>query len=143
MTRMSDADVEAYIKDAENQWAESVATADPTILKRVLADDFIWTLPDGQRWNRKQTIEDSAAGPGDFLSDHLDEAHVRVFGGFAVTVGSETWTRKAKDGTSCSGRFVWTDTWTERKGKWYILNAEDLIPPTSANPKGCFQGLAN
>jgi hypothetical protein len=27
------------------------------------------------------------------------------------------------------GRFVWTDTWVRRKGKWQIVAAEDLIAP--------------
>jgi len=27
------------------------------------------------------------------------------------------------------GRFVWTDTWIRRNGKWQIVAAEDLIAP--------------
>ena len=27
------------------------------------------------------------------------------------------------------GRFVWTDTWLRRNGKWQIVAVEDLIAP--------------
>jgi len=27
------------------------------------------------------------------------------------------------------GRFVWTDTWIRRNGKWQIVAAEELIAP--------------
>jgi hypothetical protein len=27
------------------------------------------------------------------------------------------------------GRFVWTDTWIRRNGRWQIVAAEDLIAP--------------
>jgi hypothetical protein len=65
------------------------------------------------------------SGPGDFLSDHLDYAHVRFFGDTAVVQGSETWTRKGDR----KGRFVWTDTWLRRNGKWQIVAAEDDSVP--------------
>jgi hypothetical protein len=29
-------------------------------------------------------------------------------------------------------RFVWTDTWIRRNGKWQIVAAEDLIVPETS-----------
>ena len=31
------------------------------------------------------------------------------------------------------GRFVWTDTWLQRNGRWQIVAAEDLIAPEKAD----------
>ncbi len=47
-------------------------------------------------------------------------------GDTAVAQGSESWVRQ----TGERGRFVWTDTWILREGRWQIVAAEDLI----ANP---------
>jgi Domain of unknown function (DUF4440) len=120
----SQADAERYIKASESAWAESVSTNNSSVLKRILASDFVWVL-DGEVWNKARAIADAEAGPGDFLSDHLNYAHVRFFGDTAVVQGSETWTRKG----GRKGRFVWTDTWIRRNGAWQIVQAEDITVP--------------
>ena len=37
-------EVERYIIASEDAWAKSVATNDASVVKRILADDFIWVL---------------------------------------------------------------------------------------------------
>ena len=120
----SQAEAERYIKASEAAWAESVSTNDASVLKRILASDFVWVL-DGKVWNRARAIADAEAGPGDFISDHLNYAHVRFFGEVAVVQGMETWTRKG----GRKGYFVWTDTWIRRNGQWRIVAAEDITMP--------------
>jgi aminopeptidase C len=46
-------------------------------------------------------------------------------------LGNESW--KKKDGTP--GKFVWTDTWIKRAGKWQIVAAEDLVPPVAPSAR--------
>ena len=41
-----------------------------------------------------------------------------------------TWVRRT--GTPLRARFVWTDTWILRNGKWQIVASEDLIAPEPA-----------
>ncbi|MEO7201382.1 MAG: nuclear transport factor 2 family protein [Candidatus Tumulicola sp.] len=123
----SHADAEHYIKASESAWAESVPTNNTSVLKRILASDFVWVL-DGEIWNKARAVADAEAGPGDFLSDHLNYAHVRFFGDTALVQGSETWTRKG----GRKGHFVWTDTWIRRNGEWQIVQAEDVTVPIKA-----------
>ena len=103
--KFSPSQAEKYIKDSEAAWAESVATNDASIVKRILADDVVWVL-DGEVLDKAQAVKGAEGGPGDFVSNHLDYANVRFFGDTAVVQGSETWTKK--DGRK--GRFVWVDT---------------------------------
>jgi hypothetical protein len=117
-------DVERYIVQSEEAWAKSVATNDASVVKRILADDFIWVL-DGKVFDKKAAVGFVAAGPGPFLSNEPDYVHVRIFGDTAVAQGSETWTKK--DGRR--GKFVWTDTWLKRGGCWQIVNAQDTVVP--------------
>src|SRR5260221_8214885 len=102
----SKADAERYIVESESAWAASVATNDTSVVRRILADDFVWVL-DGRVLNKAQAVEEAGKGPYDFLSNKLEYAHVRFFGDTAVVQGSEMWTRKGGK----KGRFVWTDTW--------------------------------
>jgi hypothetical protein len=47
----------------------------------------------------------------------------------AVVYGSETATRKAKDGKPEPRCLTWTDTWLKRKRKWQIIAAQDAYFP--------------
>jgi hypothetical protein len=116
----SPSEAEQYIQSSEAAWAESVGTNDGSVVERILAEDCVWVL-DGKILTKSEAVADAKNGPGDFLSDHLDYAHVRFFGDTAVVQGSETWTRKG----GRKGRFLWTDTWLRRNGKWQIIAAED------------------
>lgn len=68
-----------------------------------------------------------------YVSNRLNEMKARFFGNAAVVQGSEAWERRT--GTPNRGRFVWTDTWIFRNGKWQIVAAEDLIAPVLASVK--------
>jgi hypothetical protein len=50
---------------------------------------------------------------------------VRFYGDTAVAQGNESWVRRVREPRR--GRFVWTDTWIRRNGRWQIVAAEDLI----------------
>lgn len=118
-------DAEQYIIQSERDWAESVASGDAKVIERILADDFIGVDPDGKQYDKKKMVEDTPNAPKEFASNHLDHVKVRFYGDTAVAQGDETWERR--DGKR--GRFVWTDTWVKRNGKWQIVAAEDLIAP--------------
>ena len=120
----SQRDAERYIQESEAAWATSVATNDASVVRRILADDFVWVL-DGRVLDKAQAVAEAEKGPYDFLSNHMEYAHVRFFGDTAVVQGSEKWTRRGGK----SGRFVWTDTWLRRNGQWQIVAAEDVSVP--------------
>jgi hypothetical protein len=124
---VSQRDVERYIVTSEEAWAKSVATNDASVVKRILADDFVWVL-DGKLLDKKAAVDGAAAGPGPFLSNEPDYVHVRIFGATAVAQGSETWTKTGAK----RGKFVWTDTWVNRGGCWQIVNAQDTVVPLAS-----------
>ena len=116
---------ELYIRDSERQWAESVASGDASVVERILANDFIGVDPRGQRYDKAKMISDTRDGAKFFASNHLNEVKIRFYGHTAVAQGSESWERR----TGERGRFVWTDTWLRRDGRWEIVAAEDLTVP--------------
>jgi ketosteroid isomerase-like protein len=118
----------AYIRQAESDWAESVVANDVSVLERILADDFVGVDIDGSHYSKADAIKDYRTHPSDFVSNHLNDVGIRSYGDAAVAQGNEGW--KKKDGTT--GKFVWTDTWIRRGGKWQIVAAEDLEPAGAA-----------
>ena len=125
-TRKNDEkEVERYIVESERQWAESVATGDTTVLERILADDFVGIDPKGRFYDKARMIADTREAPKYFVSNHLNNVKVRFYGDTAVAQGDETWEQRNGE----RGRFVWTDTWVRRSGKWQMVAAEDLVAP--------------
>jgi len=120
-------DKERYIIESEHQWAESVATGDSSVVERILADDFMGVDPKGEFYDKAKMVSDTRNAPKYFVSNHANQVRVRFYGDTAVAQGDETWERRS--GEPLRGRFVWTDTWVRRNGKWQIVAAEDLIAP--------------
>jgi ketosteroid isomerase-like protein len=127
-----------YIENGEEQWAESVATNDASVLERILAEDFVWVYPTPERllWSKSETVADAKAGPGDFVSDHVDQMRVSFSGNAAFAQGIESWVQQGKDGNLIRGRFIWTDIWLRRHGRWQIVQAQDqAIGPAPESSK--------
>ena len=118
-------EIQRYIVESERQWAESAASGDTATVERILADHFLGVDPKGRLYTKAEMIAKHADSPNYFVSNHLNEVKVRFFGETAVAQGQESWERR----TGERGRFVWTDTWVRRNGKWQIVAAEDLIAP--------------
>ena len=120
---------ERYILESERQWAESVATGDTSAIERILADDFIGIDPKGHFYTKQKMIDETRNAPKYFVSNRLNDVKVRFYGNTAIAQGSETWEKRSGE----RGRFVWTDTWLQRNGRWQIVAAEDLIAPEKAD----------
>jgi ketosteroid isomerase-like protein len=118
-------ETERYILDSERHWAESVATGDTSAIERILADDFIGVDPKGSLYNKQQMIDETRNAPKYFVSNRLNDVKVRFYSSTAIAQGSESWEKRSGE----RGRFVWTDTWIRRNGRWQIVAAEDMIAP--------------
>ena len=114
-----------YICDSERAWAESVATGNPSAVIRILANDFIGVSPEGKLYRKAEMVAETATAGKVFASNVIGDVLVRFYGNMAIAQGSETWTRKSGE----KGRWVWTDTWLMRNGRWQIVAAEDLKAP--------------
>jgi hypothetical protein len=102
-----------------------VATGDNSTVKRILAEDFIGVDPDGNQYTKDKMVAETATAGKYFSSNQVGDVIVRFYDNVAIAQGSEIWTRK----TGEKGRWVWTDTWLRRNGRWQIEAAEDLKAP--------------
>jgi ketosteroid isomerase-like protein len=138
----TNADAELYIRDSESQWAEAVANGDVSVVKRILADDFVGVdAGDGHLYPKAEAISWIQGHHTEFVFNHLDQIKVRFYGNTAVAQGSESWERRT--GEPKKGRFVWSDTWVLRNGQWQIVAAEDLIaPPLTAKAGNSDGGIS-
>jgi len=117
----SDSDRKQII-DIERRWTEQVVTNDVPALEQILTADYVGVEPDGKHVTKEESIAEAKAGPSEFASNHLNDVKVRVYGDFAIAQGSETFMRK----NGKAGRFIWTDTFIKRDGKWLVVASQDL-----------------
>ena len=115
--------------DMERQWLEANVTHDPSILERILADNFLGTHQDVSLFTKSQAIAEVKSRTSKVESDHLDDAKVRFFGDVAALYGRETFTVKTDDKV-VTGPYVWTDTWLKRSGRWQIVAGQETLLPT-------------
>ncbi len=126
----NNANAEAQIRQIEQDWATTAVTGDTIVIKKILADDFLGTSPDGIQYSKQDFLNEMIAHPADFTSNVLNDVKVRFFSEVAVAQGNETFTRKNGE----KARFVWTDVLVQRNGRWEIIAAEDLIAPVGDQP---------
>jgi Domain of unknown function (DUF4440) len=87
---------QAYIRQAESEWAESVVTNDVSVLERILADAFVGVDIDGSHYSKADAIKNFRTHPSDFVSNFLNEVEIRFYEDAPVAQGNESW--KKKDG---------------------------------------------
>jgi hypothetical protein len=127
----SQRDAEILISESEAAWVAAEVSGDPSVAKRILADDYVGVFPDGSIGHKADAVAffvPANRSP----SARLDYVHVRFFGDVATAQGQETDLRP-KGAPLPSGRLIFTDVFVLRKGRWQIVNSEDQFQPM---PKG-------
>lgn len=114
----------AAIMQLERDWTQSFVTMDAAANERILADDFIGTEPSGKRVKKADILASMKSGEP-LQSGHVidSDVNIRFYGATAVVTGSSSWKRKS-DGKS--GRYIWTDVFVKRNGKWQVVASQDL-----------------
>jgi hypothetical protein len=125
--RPSDAESDAYMRKAEEDWAEVAARPMPGLMERILADDYVGVNSDNVVRNKTQEIA-LADEPrsGNYVSSKLEYVHYRHFGDTVLAQGQESVHRK--DGKP-DLRLIWTDVWMWRDGKWQVVASQDSVLP--------------
>jgi len=112
--------------DWERQWAESACTHNG-IEKKILAEDFQGTAPDGSRYSKQQAVAHALSAKPSEEACTLYEVTVHFFGdSTAILYGSESAIHTEADGRKHTVKLTWTDTWLKRNGNWQIVAAEDM-----------------
>jgi hypothetical protein len=124
--RPSDAESEAYMRKAEEDWANLAVKANPGLMDRILADDYVGVSSENRVVNKASYLKAQATEkyPGRFVSSKLDYVNYRHFGDTVLAQGAES--VKRADGTP-DLKLIWTDVWMWRDGKWQVVASQDNV----------------
>lgn len=121
--------VEEMLLGREREWVQGNLDSDPSVLQRILASDFIYTVPDGTVHDKNSFIQ--ATMGITWTSIEIEEMVVRWYSDDLVVItGTDSSAGRLPDGTEFGGRAAWTNIFLRRDGEWKcMLGAATLIPP--------------
>lgn len=111
------ASVEKTLIQMERDWGQAIASNDVARLDKFVADDWVEIGPDGKTTTKAEVMADVKSGASVTQSYEIGPVIVRVFGNTAVATGSDT-EKSTTKGKDTSGKYVWTDVWVMRDGRW-------------------------
>lgn len=111
---------EQEIMRIEQEMLAAVLKGDTSPSERYLADNYVFTGPDGLSMGKSQSIEDLKSGNLKLQAASLDNSKVQVYGDAAIVTytSNDKGTYKGKDIT---GITRWTDVFVKQKGRWIIV----------------------
>jgi ketosteroid isomerase-like protein len=120
--------LEQQLKQMEDDWQKATRTKDATLLKRIIAEDWIATNELGKILNREEYLSQTAANPDVIQSNENTDMQVRVYGNTAVVTGGLT-ERGTRSGTAYTDTYRWTDVFVRRGGRWQAVVSQWMKVP--------------
>jgi ketosteroid isomerase-like protein len=118
------------LKAREQRWEGSFMSHDVSILEELVAEDFVGTSSSGKVGTKATMIAEARKDKNVYASAVSSDMVVHIFGpNVAVVTGIVREAGKTSAGKPFSQAFRFTDTWTERDGKWQCVAASALPLP--------------
>ena len=117
--------VEQTLMQMERDWGQAGVKKDAAALDKIMADDWVGIDFEGKAITKAEAIADLKAGSSTTQSYELGPMKVRVFGNTAVVTGSDT-EKSTYKGKDSSGKYVWTDVWVMRDGRWQAAASQSV-----------------
>jgi ketosteroid isomerase-like protein len=111
---------EQELLELEQDWANAEVKADLAFLDRILAEDWVFTDPEGAVSTKAQDLAALKSGEYVITSMVIDDMKARVYGDAAVVTGRST-SKETFKGKDISGLYRWTDTWIKKAGRWQCV----------------------
>ena len=110
------------ITQLTKQWSKVHITKDFDHLRRIWADDFSYTEPDGNVANREDGFAFFEGNTDTFIGSGVVAFNLRVYGkNFAIGNGDHHEAGKDKEGKPFSRKFRFTNVWVRQNGKWQVV----------------------
>jgi ketosteroid isomerase-like protein len=116
------AGVAQHVKQLEQDWLKAEKAGDVTRLGEIIAGDWEGLYIDGSKETKQTLLEGIKSGQYKIESFEIGPMDVKVLGNVAVVQGSDT-EKSTSDGKDTSGKFVWTDVYVNRGGKWMAVRS--------------------
>lgn len=108
-----------HILELEHSFIEACLRNDTQVLDRILADDFIFTDPNGVNLTKQEWLADLTSGDFRFETINIEEVEVSVREAVATVQASLRVRAKSKK-AGYDGRYSAMDIYERRGGQWQM-----------------------
>ncbi|MDQ6810168.1 MAG: DUF4440 domain-containing protein [Verrucomicrobiota bacterium] len=116
------------IKALEKEWEASIVTHDPSVIERLVADDFVGVSSTGKIGDKLTLLYEAKRDKNTYKTAAARQLSVRTYGAHvAVVLGVTRESGSDASGRSFDHNFRFVDTWMERAGKWQCIAAHAAI----------------
>ena len=105
------------IERLERQWIEAFQQSDTITLKQILADDFVFTDPNGLLKTKEQWLSELSSGTLTVERLNIDDIQVKVSGDVASADVLLSMKAKSVEG-GYDGQYHSVDMYEKRDGRW-------------------------
>ena len=108
----------------EQDWGDATMKGDVAFVDRAEAEEYVYTDPNGQLSNKKDSLEAAKGGAAKISSFKIRDVKVHVYGDSAVLTGQTQLKGKDENGADFSGDYRWTDVFVRRDGRWQAVASQ-------------------
>lgn len=128
MSDVQDADMAQELIECSREWMRAWIEKDEATLTQILADDFLITSArsTGELANKSDYLQNALHG---WTADTFEYERIQVciYGETAI-VHSLARQTATVDGKDWSGKFLLTDVWVKRDGRWQVVTRHSSTP---------------
>jgi ketosteroid isomerase-like protein len=120
---------ELLVSQLEHRSHEAFLARDTEALDRILADDFIFTDPEGNLVTKADWIAEIGSGDLTFEAIHTDDLQIRIYGDAAVTFGRVTMKGRSTKEGDFHASYCYTAMYVKQDGRWQaVAEQANLLP---------------
>jgi len=120
-TRVKTTSDEEALIQLQQEWCRAEMAGDVATVDRLLADEYVLTLPGGTVMPKAEYLQDVRSEDTRSTALSVEGSKVRLYGDMAVVKGIVKWTSP----TGKKHENLFTETWMKRDGRWQCLGTHE------------------
>ena len=117
----------------DKQYQKAVEQNDAATMARILADDFVLIVGDGESYTKKDLVDDAKSGKTHYVHQEDSDQSVRIWGDTAV-VTAKLWAQGIEDGKAVDYTLWFSDTYVRTPKGWsYVFGMASLPLPKAVH----------
>ena len=114
--------IETQLTKIEHEWADAYLKRNPSFVKRLTTENFVFIGPDGKAMNKEEYVKE-ITGDTTFSAFTVSDLKIRTYGNVGLVTGIAHITAKTRDHDE-TGDYAFTDVFVKQGGEWKAVSGQ-------------------